>query len=348
MDTAKMMKAERKVNIPIFIPHLGCPNMCVFCNQRTISGHSDFDINTVKNEIDTALSTIDMSNTEVQIAFFGGSFTGIDYDLMCRLLEIANEYIKNGAVDSIRCSTRPDYIDEKILSTLKGYGVKVIELGIQSISDKVLLASKRGHTFETAENACRLIKEYGFELVGQMMIGLLEADIEDELQTAQFIIKAGADAARIYPTVVFNDTELRTMAEIGKYIPLSVDEAVERSAQVLDMFVNADIPVIRIGLCASENLSSEQTFFAGPNHSALGELVFSRLYFNRIIEKIKSLKKETNNKILYIEIPLGETSKAVGQHRKNKELLTAQYGFSKIICKETDRKKYSVDIYITD
>ena len=147
---------KKHVNIPIFIPHLGCPNQCVFCNQRTISGVSDFDASSVKSEIDAALATVDPSQ-ETEIAFFGGSFTGIDRELMISLLEIAKGYISDGRVSSIRCSTRPDYINEEILDILEGYGVKTIELGLQSFDDKVLALSKRGHLSSDEYNACRLI-----------------------------------------------------------------------------------------------------------------------------------------------------------------------------------------------
>ena len=210
---------NRHVNIPVFIPHLGCPNQCVFCNQRSITGVSEFDSTTVKTVIDTALKTVEY-DAEVEIAFFGGSFTGIDYELMCQLLSIAHSYVLSGRVQSIRCSTRPDYINEDILQTLKQYGVKTIELGLQSASDVVLAVTKRGHSFEDELVACKMIVEHGFSLVGQMMIGLPGSTAESEEQTARFITSVGAVGARIYPTVVFKDTELCYMAECGVYSPL--------------------------------------------------------------------------------------------------------------------------------
>lgn len=197
---------SRHVNIPIFIPHLGCPNTCVFCNQRTISGRLSFDISTVRTEIERALSTVG-DGDEAEIAFFGGSFTGIDRGLMIELLELAHEYVSAGRVRSIRCSTRPDYIDGEILDILGRYGVVVIELGLQSADEQVLMRTKRGHGFDAEERACRLIVERGFELVGQMMIGLPGSTAESELATADFIIRSGASGARVYPTVVFPDTK---------------------------------------------------------------------------------------------------------------------------------------------
>ena len=196
------MKSHR--NIPIFVPHLGCPNMCVFCNQKKISGHEKADFSSVKDEIEKALETVP-ADCEVQIAFFGGSFTGIDREDMIYLLETAKEFIDRGRVDSIRLSTRPDYIDEEILDILLKYKVKTIELGIQSMDDGVLLKSGRGHTAKDTERACALINSYGFELVGQMMTALPGSAPEKEIYTAKRICEMGAKGARIYPTVVVGD-----------------------------------------------------------------------------------------------------------------------------------------------
>lgn len=234
---------KKHVNIPVFIPHLGCPNMCVFCNQRSISGTVRYSRDDVRKTIDEALATVSPEQ-EAQIAFFGGSFTGIDRDEMIYLLETGYGYVKSGRVSSIRLSTRPDYIDAEILDILSRYGVKTIELGLQSMSDRVLAACKRGHTAEQGREACRMIKERGFELIGQMMIGLPCSTEEDEIYTAREICALGAHGARIYPTVVFLDTELADMAERGEYTPLSVEEAAGRSASVLDVFARTGVRVI--------------------------------------------------------------------------------------------------------
>lgn len=313
----------RHVNIPVFIPHLGCPNQCVFCNQRSISGVNEFNPESVREIIDTALSTIE-DGAEVEIAFFGGSFTGIDRQLMISLLEIAHSYIKDGRVSSIRCSTRPDYIDYEILEILKKYGMKTIELGLQSSSDRVLEMSKRGHNFEAEEKACKLIVKNGFNLVGQMMIGLPGADIESELQTARFIVSMGAVGVRIYPTVVFRDTELCKMTLDGEYRPLDVEEAVDRSASVLEMFIDAGVEVIRIGLQASEGLSCDETYLAGPNHAALGEMVIGEFYYNKIL-RILSEKNISETDDICVLVSPRSLSKAVGQRKRNKQRLCEKY-----------------------
>ena len=303
------------VNIPIFIPHLGCKNQCVFCNQRSISGVKEFDKSKVKYIIDDALKTVN-PESEVEIAFFGGSFTGIDRDLMIYLLELAYSYVVSGRVHSIRCSTRPDYINIEILDILKKYGVRVIELGLQSADKDVLQASKRGHGFDEEKEACRLIVERGFTLVGQMMIGLPLSTPEKELMTADFIISTGAKAARIYPTVVFNETELCDMSKTGVYSPITLDEAVTRSAKVMKRFIDAGVAVIRVGLHSSENLRNEETYYAGPNHPALGELVINEIYFDLIRSELqKNYKNERQN--VNIVVAKGALSKAIGQRKRN-------------------------------
>lgn len=331
----KENQRKRHINIPIFIPHLGCPNACVFCNQRSISGKRDFDINGVKEETERALSTVDRDSREVEIAFFGGSFTGIDRTLMTELLGMAKHYVDDGRVDSIRLSTRPDYIDEEILDILQKYGVGTIELGIQSMSDRVLAASKRGHTAAVSKRACKLIKERGFSLVGQMMIGLPASSVEDETACAEAICDMGANAARVYPTVVFYDTELKEMAERGDYAPLDADEAVCRTKEVLKVFDKRGVPCIRVGLQSSENLSSKESVYAGPNDSAIGEMAMSELFYEKIRAELdKSDDLSGCDIVLYVA--RGATSKASGQKRKNKIRLRKEYGLKNIKIVEID------------
>ncbi len=325
---------NRHVNIPIFIPHLGCPNQCVFCNQKTISGVQSFDPESLVGIIDESLSTLEGDET-VEIAFFGGSFTGIERAVMVRLLQIANTYVVSGRVAGIRCSTRPDYISEDILMILKKYGVTVIELGLQSTDSRVLVSTKRGHDFQAEKEACRLIVEHGFKLIGQMMIGLPLSDLRRELKTCEFIISSGACGARIYPTVVFYGTELCDMAQRGEYTPLSTDEAVARSAAVMRRFIESGIDVIRIGLCSSENLSSRDTYYAGPNHSALGELVINEVYYGLIRDEIVKAGIKHGESI-NINVHIGSLSKAIGQKKKNKLRLCAEFNLSNIIFSESD------------
>ncbi len=313
----------RHVNIPVFIPHLGCPNQCVFCNQRAISEHKDFSEESVRDEIEQVLSTL-RPEDEAEIAFFGGSFTGIDRDLMCRLLDLAQTFVNEDRVESIRLSTRPDYINDEILSILARYSVKTIELGLQSMDDAVLLSCRRGHTAAQAEAACRAVIDAEFSLVGQMMIGLPGASPESEIKTAEKICNLGASAARVYPTVVFYDTPLCEMAQHGEYVPLSVEEAVERTAPVLQLFRARALPCIRVGLWATESLTSPDAVYAGPNHPALGEMILGECLYQKVKEKV--LQAGLAGKGIILEVPPRELSATVGQHRRNIEKLQRETG----------------------
>ena len=320
----------KHINIPIFIPHLGCPNNCVFCNQKTISGVQCFEISSVDHIINAALSTINSKNTEVEIAFFGGSFTGIEPALMIKLLDIANGYVNQGRVHSIRLSTRPDYINHKILTTLKQYPVRHIELGIQSLNDDVLKASNRGHSAAQSFEACRLIKEYGFSLTGQMMLGLPCSTLAKEMKTAELLAAWGIDSARIYPTVVFKDTPSAEQMHTGGYTPLSTEEAIEHSAAVLGVFDQYQIPVIRIGLCSQDELFDPESVVSQNFHSALGECAQSTLYNHKIEALIKANPALRNKERLTIFCPPGHTSKVIGHRKSNLQKLKANYAWKEI------------------
>lgn len=317
----------RHVNIPVFIPHVGCPNACVFCNQRSISGKTEFDASEVDGIIANALSTVGEDDT-CEIAFFGGSFTGIDRGLMLYLLGVAQRYVDSGRAQSIRLSTRPDYIDDEMIADLKKFTVRTVELGLQSLDDGVLLASGRGHDAECAKRACRALKDAGFSLIGQMMIGLPHSTVETEIMTAREICALGADGARVYPTVVFYETELACMTERGEYAPLTNAEAVFRTKEVLKVFAEAGVPCIRVGLQASENLADETHVMAGANHSAIGELAMGEVYFDRICEEIEGHGYRGGELTVYV--PRGEVSKAVGQKKQNKERICQKYGFKRV------------------
>lgn len=322
----------RHINIPIFIPHLGCPNQCIFCNQRYISGTISFDESCVEKIIEDVLSTVNKDD-QCEIAFFGGSFTGIDRDLMIRLLDKAQSYVNKGQVVGIRMSTRPDYINEEIISILKKYTITFVELGIQSMNDDVLSCLKRGHTSNDTIIATRLLNDASIKFVGQMMIGLPKATIEDEIYTAETICNLGANGSRIYPTLVFKNTELEIMTKSSMYVPLSVKEAVDRTAQVLSIFIKNNVPCIRIGLCESDNLHSDDTYFAGPNIPSIGEMVKSRVYYSLILNEIESKGSELGE-TLVIECPKGAVSQIIGNKRQNVNEIKKRFGFKHIKVKE--------------
>ena len=316
-------------NIPVFIPHLGCPNNCVFCNQRTISGRQFFDERSVEDQIRTAASTLGPDDT-AEIAFFGGSFTGIDRGLMIRLLETAHRFLSEpgSRIGSVRCSTRPDYIDPEIIGILKRYGVETVELGIQSMSDRVLAASKRGHTAADTERACELITGAGMRLGGQMMVGLPLSAPGDERETAEAICRMGASEARIYPTVVFRGTELCSMTEAGSYSPLSIEESVSRTADLLEIFDRHGVRVIRTGLCASESLAAPGEIIAGGYHPAIGEMAMSEVFRRRIDAAMPAYLRGAPE--VTVEVPPGSLSKAVGQRRANIAYLSEKYAVDRV------------------
>ncbi len=291
-----------------------------------------FDESTVRDEIEEALSSIEKIGEigHKEIAFFGGSFTGIDRSLMIYLLETAHEYIRAGRANSIRLSTRPDYIDEEILDILRKYGVRTIELGLQSMCNDVLLKSKRGHDSLCAEKACKMIKERGFSLIGQMMIGLPASDMKKELETAEKICPLGADGARVYPTVIFYNTELCEMAKRGEYIPLSNEEAIMRSKEVIKVLDKNGVPCIRVGLCASENLSSYEQVYGGANHSAIGELAMGEVFYDKMCSLLDGICDEGEKNIIFF-VPKGATSKAIGQKKRNINRIKDKYFVKKHI-----------------
>ncbi len=302
------------------MPHIGCPNDCLFCNQHTISGTGEFRVETVRAQIESALAT--NPPRPCQIAFFGGSFTGIDRSLMTKLLEIAGEYIKTGEVDSVRISTRPDYINEEILDILKEYKVKNIELGIQSTSDRVLTLNRRGHTSRDSKSAMRLVVQSGFSLTGQMMTGMYGATPEDEVETARAICECGATSARIYPTVTFKKTGLAELFLSGEYTPPTLDESVERASRVYEEFERHGVDVIRIGLQSAEGLHSDEVL-SGEYHDAMGELVLSRV----LLSKMREQAREMTGDELIFEVPRHMLSQYIGQKRCN--ILALEKEFNK-------------------
>ena len=324
---------SRHINIPIFVPHLGCPHQCSFCNQRSISGSQGFCLEEMEKTIEQSLSTAE-TDAEIEIAFFGGSFTGIERKLMIEILSRASRYLKNGAVSSLRCSTRPDYINEEILSILKAYGMKTVELGIQSMSDAVLSACHRGHTAKVSMRAAKLLVERGFDFVGQMMIGLPAATPESERETARAICSLGAVGARVYPTVVFRQTSLCEDAACGIYHPLSLQEAVNRAADAVEIFRERKVSVLRVGLQQTESLYKEENFFAGPLHSAMGELVESEIYRRKLVSLLK--KEVQKAPVLRIFVAKGCTSAVVGQHRSNTNYLCKMFGFTRVTVEESE------------
>ncbi len=314
--------------IPVFVPHRGCPNDCVFCNQRKITGQKNvYDYSQIDEEIMKAVKTIDFTKSpDVEIAFYGGTFTAIDVESQETFLKIASKYVNNYKISGIRLSTRPDAIDENVLKRLKKYGVKTIELGVQSLNEDVLLKSNRGHNSEIVYESAKLIKEYGFILGIQLMIGLPGDNLEINMRTVNEVVKIKPDIARIYPTLVIKDTELARMYEKNLYKPLNVMEAVEISKEMYKVLFLNNINVIRIGLQPTENILEGEDVVAGPFHSAFRELVVSSYIFDLIKENIENesfdeIEFEINNK---------DVSYLIGNKGINKKLIKDELNVKKM------------------
>ena len=302
----------RQSIIPVFVPHLGCPHSCVFCNQNRISGSLE---PATEEDVKKALEG---APEDCQLAFYGGSFTAIPVEKQLELLRAGRGY-------TIRLSTRPDAIDNETLSRLEEYGVETIELGAQSMDARVLCLSGRGHGPEAVEKASLLIKERGFKLILQMMTGLPGDTKEKSLETARRIAALRPDGVRIYPTVIVKDTALYEMWKRGKYEEHSVEEATDWCSEILPIFEEAGIPVIRLGLNPTEELSGGAAV-AGAYHPALGELVKSRIMRNQLEELVRS----SGEKSLEIIVPKNRLSQAIGQHRCNLEYLKEKYALDEL------------------
>lgn len=296
------------------MPHNGCPHCCSFCNQVKITGRqSQPSSEDVKKSAEIAINSKNYNPESSEIAFFGGSFTAIKREDMILLLEAAYEYVKSGKFKGIRISTRPDCIDDEILKILKSYSVTSIELGAQSMCDDVLIANMRGHSAENVEKSSLLIKEYGFELGLQMMTGLYKSTAEKDIYTSQQICRLKPKTVRIYPTIIMQDTVLADYYNSGVYKTYTLEETVDLCAELLTMFEENDINVIRLGLHSTQDIS--KGMISGPWHPSLGELCFSRVYRNNIEDYI--IKNNLPKGNYTVTVNNKEISKALGQKRSN-------------------------------
>lgn len=274
--------------IPIFISHLGCPHQCVFCNQDKIAREvvDEVKANDVRDTIEEYLKTIDYKNATVEVSFFGGTFTAIPECKQRELLNVAREYKENGYIDKIRMSTRPDAISEYILDYLKEYKVDIIELGVQSLDDEVLLLSGRGHSANDVEKASRLIKEYKITLGHQIMLGLPGDDFKKDIETVKKSIKMNPDICRIYPSLIIKDTPMELMYKRGEYKPYSLQDAVFVSKEIYSLYKEANVNVIRIGLQPTETIALGKDIIDGPFHPSFRELVEGSLICDKIKDNI--------------------------------------------------------------
>ena len=315
--------SARESIIPVFVPHLGCPNDCVFCNQRRISGST---VPASSDDVDKAIeaaAALPRTGAKRQLAFYGGSFTAIPVPQQTALLAAAKRHLDAGEIDAVRLSTRPDAIDGAILARLREYGVETIELGAQSMCDEVLALSGRGHTAADVENASRMIRAAGFRLILQMMTGLPGDTAQRCEQTARRIIELAPDGVRIYPTVIVRDTALYDLWQEGRYKEHTVGDAVEYCARIVPLFERAGIPIIRLGLNPTEELSGGAAA-GGAYHPALGELVRSRIMRDRA-ETLLTEADAAPQSAVTLGVSPAKLSQMIGQHRRNIDWLTARF-----------------------
>ena len=324
--------AKKEYIIPIFIPFLGCPHDCAFCNQVKITNYKDtLDEEKILGEIEKNLSYFP-NQKATELAFFGGSFTGLPEDTMRSYLEIARSYKEKGIIDRIRLSTRPDYINNSILDILGTYKVDIIELGIQSLDQEILDFNERGHSVDASYQASKLIKDRGFTLGHQVMPGLFKDSWDKSINTAIKSANLGPDIVRIYPTLVIKDTRLEKLYEMGLYDPLSLDEAISLSAEIYMIYRAKNINVIRIGLQPTENINDNEDVVAGPFHPSIRQLVESFIY-----RKYLDLLIKENNLTDDIEIYTDPRSISIiaGNKKANKKYLYEKYGI-KLSFKESE------------
>lgn len=341
-ELKNIINKDVQYTIPIFIPHKGCKNECVFCNQKKISGKvKSVTVEDVDNEIKKYLGYFNSKdikkNRKVQIAFFGGSFTGINIEEQIKYLEIANKYIAERKINSIRLSTRPDYISPKILKILKKYNVDTIELGVQSLDNEVLTSAKRGHLKKDVMRASRLISLYNINLGHQLMIGLPNSNVKKEINSIKNCLKYNPINLRIYPVYVINPSELYDMYKKGEYVPLTLEEAIDRSYEVIKECRNNDVKIIRIGLQSTDEITSGNKELVGPICDNFAEYVLARFVFEK-------LDKIINNK--FNEINKNSNIKYNIEVNVNKKYMSIVSGPKKINKKKLMEKYNNIDIKI--
>jgi histone acetyltransferase (RNA polymerase elongator complex component) len=309
--------------IPFFIPHAGCPHQCVFCNQKRITGASaGLQVSLIPRTINTYLATHN-SNVPAQVAFYGGSFTALPLDVQTSCLEAVQPFIGAGRIAGIRLSTRPDGISTKVLDLLEHYHVRTVELGVQSLDNRVLALSGRGHSAEQTRDAVIRLRRYRFMIGIQLMPGLPGDSAELFQNTVQQAITLEPNFVRLYPALVIRDTPLETLFRAGLYPPLSLDDAVLLSKEALLAFERAGIDVIRIGLQPSEELEKAGTVIAGPYHPAFRQLVESSILLDRMREKLKGIVSSRD--VTFLVNPR-DVSNAIGQKRSNIDTLRQELG----------------------
>jgi len=336
--------------IPIFLPHQGCPHHCIFCNQKEVTGtsciHEPADVYPL---IEQYLKTINHTKKKkpsgfpksIEVAFYGGNFTGMPQGLQKCYLLPAYQAIQEGRIDGIRISTRPDYISEKDLNFLAQYGVRTIEIGVQSLDQKILQKAGRTYSEKQVIEAMHLLHHHQFCIGLHLMVGLPEESDEALCRTVEKVIELAPHFVRIHPTLVIKNTELEKIYRLGNYTPLTLEKTIELCKGLFLQFAKAGITVARIGLQSIPEMEKEGIVIAGPFHPALGELVVSSLAYDQMVNLMA--KEGGDGKRVTILVPERELSIFLGQHRQNLHRLQQKYrgtGISIAPDKSLERGKF--------
>ncbi len=316
---------RRPFIIPVFLPHAGCPHHCVFCNQTAITGvaREVLSPETLNLNVREFLNFSGRRRRPVQIAFYGGNFLGLTQDYIHGLLYEATKFVNAGSVDSIRFSTRPDTINPDTIDLLDNYPISTVEIGVQSMDDRVLTLSNRGHNSLASKKAIALLKERNYEVGVQMMVGLPGDDEAKSETTARKLIDLRPDFIRIYPTLVLAGSRLSHWYQAGSYSPWSLERSVRHVKNLYLLFRKGKIPVIRMGLQASEELEKGVAVIAGPYHPAFGHMVHSEIFLDMAISILEA-EKALNSKIQIKVHPLS-ISKMRGLKNKNVNILKSRF-----------------------
>jgi histone acetyltransferase (RNA polymerase elongator complex component) len=333
LPETRLRRAQPSCNrpfiVPVFLPHAGCPHQCVFCNQSTITAtHSRPASTGVRRQIETFLSFRRKKRRYTQVAFFGGNFLGLQPRTIRRLLTVATEYVSAGHTNSIRFSTRPDTVDRQRLAAIKAFPVTTIELGVQSMDDRVLKRSNRGHTAADTVKAVQLLRKHEYEVGVQMMVGLPGDDLQRLQASARKIARLKPDFIRIYPTVVLAGSPLATGYQKGDYVPLSLAEAVRQVKDLYLYFKNENITVIRMGLQATGAFADESILLAGPFHPAFGHMVHSEIFLDMAVTQLESLN--STGKSVKLHVHPRSVSKIRGPKNENIKTLGEKFDLQSI------------------
>jgi histone acetyltransferase (RNA polymerase elongator complex component) len=325
------LRHERPLIIPIFLPHMGCPHQCLFCNQTSITGHSQQLPSKafISRQIERFLAFNHKRRSFTEVSFYGGNFLGLSFDQIVALLSYVSEFVQEGRVNGIRFSTRPDTIDPERLELISSFPISTIELGIQSMNDQVLSKVCRGHTSTDTQMAMAYLKKTHYAVGLQMMIGLPGDSFENLIKSARQILALKPDFVRIYPTLVLEGSPLSKWYHLGKYNPLSLSNAIEQAKHLFLMFQKKGIAVIRMGLQASDELNRDDVVLAGPYHPAFGHLVYASIYLDTLEQMLSKITLKPN-KDLQIYVNPKDISRVEGLKKQNLTLLKKEFDLFQI------------------